>query len=99
MQPTPISWKRLPQGDCRRAIARIAHIANINTWMGGTSAAIKAGRALRMGLPHSIEMNNAVTETYALSNGKPHPSYTLYQCNECGTIHLGIEDATECCKE
>lgn len=99
MDATPISWKRLPKGDPRRAIARIAHIANVNTWLGGVSALIKAERALAMRLPRAYEMYWAVVGTYAASNGKPHPSYTLFQCNECGTIHLGVEDANKCCQE
>ena len=99
MQAIRTSWKRLPRGSSERAIAKLAHIANVNTVQGGASALVKANRALAMGLPHADEMADAVDATYSASTGKPSPAHSAWECRECGSVHLGQEAADECCAD
>lgn len=99
MQAKRVHWDRLPKGSTERAIARIAHVANINTHLGGCSALVKAKRAESMGLPHAYEMRDAVDETYARSSGHASAEHSAWECNECGQVHLGIAAASECCAE
>lgn len=94
---TRLHWDSLPKGSPERAIARIAHIANVNTILGGASALTKAKRAIAMNLPHAYEMADAVDQTYAASTGRTPDEYTACECPECGSIHLGADNALLCC--
>ena len=94
---TRASWKQLPKGSTDRAIAKIAHIANGNTWHGGVSAMVKADRARAMGLPSARDLQSAVADVYSTSSGKTPDHLTPFECPECGSVHLGRDAASECC--
>ena len=89
------SWRNLQGAD--RAIARIAHIANVNTVLGGASALVKAERAMAMGLPHASDMLDAVSDVYSRSSGHVPGHLAVVECPECGQWHLGEEAAANCC--
>lgn len=91
-----VSWKRLPHG-LNRAIARIAHIANVNTILGGASALVKARRAESMGLPHAGELLEAVSDVYSRSSGSVPDHLAVWECDGCGCVHFGREAAETCC--
>jgi hypothetical protein len=92
-----VSWKLLPVGSRERAIARIAHIANVNTILGGASALVLVKRAYAMHLPSADDLADAVDATYSASTGRPSPEHSAHECGECGQIHLGESAALACC--
>lgn len=91
-----VSWKQLPRG-LDRAIARIAHVANVNTILGGASALIMAKRAESMDLPNASALHDAVADVYSASLGYVPDHLAVWECPECGQCRLGNEAASQCC--
>ena len=92
------SWNNLPQG-VDRMLAKIATMANNDTWGGGCNALMIADRALALGLPHAREMRDAVSLVYSTSSGRVPDGLAVWECPECGQWHLGDEAAASCCAQ
>lgn len=76
-----------------RVIAKIAHKAYCNCMFGGASALLAARRLDKM--QNKAKYENIVIETYH-SDSTPD-EYTPFQCQECGQVYLGRENADKCC--
>lgn len=94
MNTKPANYTQLYDRD-ERLIARFAAKARANTIFGGCSALVIAKRLQRMN-PRS-ESLSVVQDVYSRSTGKHHPEFEAWECTECGSVHLGRDNAAQCC--
>ena len=78
-----------------RASASLAWIATANTVFGGASAMVIAKRLERLG--SSVPASDIVSDVYGDSTGSVHRRWGVWECPECGSVHLGQEAAAQCC--
>lgn len=91
-----VSWDSLTDRS-ERLEARIAAIARGDTILGGARALRLANRLAEF--PHGTDLRGVVADVYSASTGKASREHEAWQCPECGSAHLGIQAAFECCAE
>ena len=94
MRLKPARWSELHSRD-ERTVARIERIARNDTIWGGAKAMVLSKRLADMG---GQDVGWVVASVYCASTGKPHPDYSAWECPECGSAHLGQENAYKCCQ-
>lgn len=111
MRLVQVSWQRLPAGSEERQMAQLAAIASNDTWIGGASALVLAGKMpctnrdpdtgrFRRS-PWTLDARTAkdvVSDVYSSSNGTSR-RFMAYECPECGSASLGEDSAYRCCQE
>jgi rubrerythrin len=90
------SYKELTNRD-NRTIAHMAARARNDTIYGGALALVYAKRLKNMG--SKLSLNNVVGDVYSSSTGRWSKDHEAWQCPECGSVHLGQDNAFNCCKE
>ena len=83
-------WNDLDSQDDRK-VAHIAAIARADTIHGGARAMVIARKCSQW---DALEVVAAV---YGASTGKHSRHYEAWECPECGQVHLGMDNADECC--
>src|SRR6516162_9415427 len=92
MNPKPAKYTELFNRDARTT-AHIAARARLDTIYGGCKALNLAARMKRS----RIDAEAIVSDVYSASTGKHHREHEAWSCPECGSVHLGIENAANCC--
>ena len=87
------SWSELRDRH-ERDIARIAHMALVDTIFGGPKALVYAKRLKDMG---GRDLEYVVNDVYSASSGNASVRHSAWECPECGNPHLGQEAARNCC--
>lgn len=91
---TNVPAKRLADRH-ERGCARLARIATSDTINGGARALRIAARLERMGSP--IPGDEIVSSVYSASTGRADPTWSAFECPECGSAHMGVDAALQCC--
>ena len=94
MQPSRLHWKN---ATCRidRSIAHMAHIAWFDANFGGAKALTILDKLTKS--PHHNAYVNAVTEAYHSTTGISK-NCSIYECPECGSAVLGLDNAYSHCQ-
>lgn len=92
MNPKPSHWRELHDTEDRE-MAMYAERATSDTINGGASALRDAKES---GNPTLVDV---VREVYACSTGKHCETYGAWECDECGSVHVGRDAANECCAD
>ncbi len=80
-----------------RSIAHMAARAKADTLFGGALALVYGNRLQKMG--SRLNLLDVAHDVYSRSTGKHSRDYEAWECPECGSAHLGIDKAFECCQE
>ena len=80
----------LPRSD--RRLVLYARLANNDTWHGGFQAMQKAEHS------GDVDAQNIVDEVYSSSTGRVPSHLDAFECDECGSVHRGLENAQNCCQ-
>lgn len=80
-----------------RSIAHMAARARCDTLFGGALAMVYGKRLERMG--SKLDLLSVASDVYSRSTGKHSPDYEAWECPECGSVHLGQDNAAKCCQE
>lgn len=89
------SFRRLINHD-DKSIAHMAARARLDTIYGGALALVYAKRLESMG--SQLDLESVASEVYALSSGKWHKGLEAWACPQCGSAHLGQDQALTCCE-
>lgn len=90
------SWRKL--GDRNdRACAKLALRARMDTINGGATAMVWARRLNGMG--STLPADEIVGDVYSASNYTCTDRWSVFECPECGSAHLGSESAFKCCSQ
>ncbi len=104
-KPAKQQYKNIYLPKNQRAIASLAHIAMVNTVLGGASALTKAKRMDRIfkNVPDcpsvGCSWEDIVGSVYSSSTGKTSEEFGAWECGECGGVHLGMKAALNCCMD
>jgi hypothetical protein len=90
MTTRPAPWRNLDNQDDRK-IAHLAAIARNDTIHGGARAMVIARQCSKW------DAAAIVADVYILSTGKHSRHYEAWECPDCGAVHLGMDNAEECC--
>ena len=83
-------WTALERQE-ERKVAHLAAIARVDTVYGGARALTIARKC------SAWDATSVVSSVYGASTGKHSAYYEAWACPECGTVHLGIDSAEDCC--
>jgi rubrerythrin len=82
-----------------RNTVTLANRATADTIFGGVSALVLAKRADKLGVQfaEASSAHEIVADVYSRSTGKRSVRFGAWECPECGSVHVGQDNALKCC--